>query len=118
MHNTTFRFGVGDKIFVIDGSIIDFTDIGLMASEHHEYKNLTIKSAVVRDLHSHPERMPYYPCGEGYSLSGNLMWDCYHGSRVFANYEEAELARPALEDLQKEDAENLREELLDELINA
>lgn len=52
-----------------------------------------IVEATVREQHYHPGRHPWYPNGEGYSLDGNLWWDCYPGCRVFATRVEAVAAR-------------------------
>ena len=73
-----FRFKIGDKVWVRDRGI------------RGGYK---IVEATVRDQHYHPDRHPFYPHGEGYSLDGNLWWDCYPGIRVFATREEALAAR-------------------------
>ena len=52
-----------------------------------------IEQATVRECNYHPDRHPSYPNGEGYSLDGNLWWDCYPGCRVFKTREEALAAR-------------------------
>ena len=77
-----FRFAVGDKVWVRDRS--------------HSLRargGYTIVEATVREQHHHPERHPAYPNGEGYSLDGELWWDCYPGRRVFATRQEAIDAR-------------------------
>src|ERR1700678_679121 len=70
-----FRFKAGDKGWV--------RDVGKHGTG---YK---IEEATVREQHYHPDRHPWHPHGEGYSLYGNLWWDCYPGCRVFATKEEA-----------------------------
>jgi hypothetical protein len=110
--DTVFRFGIGANVYVVDGQVIDFSDRGLLKEDPHVYRSLSIVAATVRELHSHPERDPTYPGGEGYALDGILWWDCYPGSRVFATREEAEAARPDLEARQQEDAQQYRDEII------
>jgi hypothetical protein len=76
--NGVHRFAVGDKVWVRD------------ARHHGGY---CIVEAIVRDLHFHPDRHPWYPHGEGYDLDGQLWWTCYPGCRVFATRAEALAAR-------------------------
>lgn len=76
-----FRFNVGDKVWVRDRG---------RGRRGGGYK---IEPAVVREQHYHPGRHPFYPHGEGYSLDGQLWWDCYPGCRVFATRAEALAAR-------------------------
>lgn len=52
-----------------------------------------VTPAKVRERHYHPDRHPFYPNGEGYTLDGQLWWDCYPGCRVFHTKEEAKKAR-------------------------
>lgn len=73
------RFEVGQEVWVRD-----------VGSHGHGYK---VVRATVREQHEHPGRQPWYPNGEGYSLDGQLWWDCYPGCRVFATREEAIAAR-------------------------
>lgn len=75
------RFSVGQTVWVRDKG---------HGSNGSGYK---IEQAVVREQHIHPGRQPWYPNGEGYSLDGNLWWDCYPGCRVFATRNEAVNAR-------------------------
>lgn len=79
MTENIHRFSVGQKVWVRD-----------LGPHGHGYR---IEEATVREQHVHPERHPWYPNGEGYSLNGNLWWDCYPGCRVFATREEAKNAR-------------------------
>ena len=75
------RFSVGQKVWVRDLS-------------HGKRPNgFCIVEATVRAQHTHPGRHPWYPNGEGYSLDGDLWWDCYPGCRVFATRDEAKNAR-------------------------
>ena len=74
-----FRFKAGDVVWVRD-----------VGSNGYGYK---LTKATVRDQHYHPDRHPGYPNGEGYTLDGELWWDCYPGCRVFASREEAAKAR-------------------------
>jgi hypothetical protein len=76
---TIFRFKEGQTVWVRD-----------LGSHGRGYK---IEEATVRERHFHPDRHPFYPNGEGYSLDGMLWWDCYPGCRVFATKEEAKAAR-------------------------
>jgi hypothetical protein len=78
---TVFRFKVGDKVWVRD--------------KGHGRNNggYCIVEATVRERHQHQDRHPFYPNGEGYSLDGELWWDCYPGCRVFATKQEATAAR-------------------------
>lgn len=76
-----FRFKAGDTVFVRD-----------LNTSGRGYR---IVSATVRAQHYHPDRHPGYPNGEGYTLDGELWWDCYPGCRVFATRAEALAARIA-----------------------
>ena len=53
----------------------------------------SIVQAKVRERHYHPCRHPAYLNGEGYTLDGELWWDCYPGCRVFKTRDEALAAR-------------------------
>ena len=87
MADRIFRFRVGQRVWVRDRG-------------HGPHgSGYRIVEAVVREQHQHPGRHPWYPNGEGYSLDGQLWWDCYPGCRVFRTREEALAAR-----LPKEDA--------------
>ncbi len=78
---TKFRFKVGDKVWVRDRS-------------HGENSGgYCIVPAVVTEQHSHPDRHPAYPNGEGYELDGNLWWSCYPGCRVWKTREQVIAAR-------------------------
>jgi hypothetical protein len=72
------RFDVGDSVWVRD------------RGTHGGFR---IVMAKVREQHTHPERHPGYPNGEGYALDGDLWWDCYPGCRVFATKEQAKAAK-------------------------
>lgn len=74
---TVFRFNEGDEVWVRDRRSSGFA----------------LVKAVVRERHLHSDRHPGYPNGEGYSLDGELWWDCYPGCRVFATRAEAANAR-------------------------
>ena len=74
---TVFRFQVGDKVWVRD----------------RRTRGYAVVEAVVREQHTHQDRHPAYPDGEGYALDGELWWDCYPGCRVFATQGEAKAAR-------------------------
>ncbi|MDE2106843.1 MAG: hypothetical protein KGL39_57035 [Patescibacteria group bacterium] len=74
-----FRFSRGQYVWVRDRRIAR--------------GGFRIVRARVNERHYHPGRHPGYPNGEGYSLAGELYWDCYPGSRVFATREEAIAAR-------------------------
>lgn len=74
-----FRFNVGDTVWVRD--------------RRRVRGGFRLVEAKVRERHYHPSRHPFYPNGEGYSLEGELWWDCYPGCRVFATREEASKAR-------------------------
>jgi hypothetical protein len=74
-----FRFKRGDYVWVRD-----------VSKSGHGYK---IEQARVRERHYHPDRNPFYPNGEGYSLDGELWWGCYPGCRVFKTREEDLSAR-------------------------
>lgn len=76
-----FRFSEGQKVWVRD------------RGHGRNGGGYRIVEAVVLEQHYHPGRHPWYPHGEGYSLDGNLWWDCYPGCRVFATKEEAVAAR-------------------------
>jgi hypothetical protein len=77
--NKVFRFKVGQKVWVRD--------------RREARGGFRLVPATVREQHYHPDRHPAYPNGEGYSLDGELWWDCYPGCRVFATREEAAKAR-------------------------
>jgi hypothetical protein len=79
--NRIHRFSVGQKVWVRDRG---------HGPNGSGYK---IEEAIVLEQHDHPGRHPWYPNGEGYSLDGNLWWDCYPGCRVFATLQEARNAR-------------------------
>lgn len=81
-----FRFEVGQTVWVRDRG---------HGPNGSGYK---IEQAVVREQHEHAGRHPWYPNGEGYSLEGNLWWDCYPGCRVFGTRKEALAARLPKED--------------------
>lgn len=72
-------FKVGDSVWVRD-----------LGKNGRGYK---ITEATVREQHTHPDRHPAYPNGEGYTLDGELWWDCYPGCRVFATKDQAKSAR-------------------------
>ena len=80
------RFSVGQTVWVRD----------------HRPHGYAIVEAVVRELHTHPDRHPWYPDGEGYSLDGDLWWDCYPGCRVFATRLEALKARMGISETEFE----------------
>lgn len=82
-----FRFKVGDKVWVRDRR--GWSDKAKTTARG----GYRIVEATVRETHYHPDRHPFYPYGEGYSLDGQLWWDCYPGCRVFATREEATKAR-------------------------
>jgi len=71
---TIFRFNVGQTVWVRD---------------YRPEGGYKLEKATVREQHEHPGRHPWYPDGEGYSLDGNLWWDCYPGCRVHATREAA-----------------------------
>lgn len=75
-----FRFKAGVTVWVRDA----------VAGQRGGYR---IVEAKVNEQHYHPGRHPFYPDGEGYSLEGDLCWDCYPGCRVFATRAEALAAR-------------------------
>jgi len=79
MSETVFRFAVGESVWVRD-----------RGTNGRGYR---IVPATVREQHSHPDRHPGYPNGEGYALDGELWWVCYPGCRVFATKQEAVQAR-------------------------
>ena len=79
MSETIFRFKVGQTVWVRDRRSVP--------------GGFRLVEAKVRKQHNHPDRHPYYPNGEGYSLDGDLWWDCYPGCRVFATREEARTTR-------------------------
>jgi hypothetical protein len=72
-----FRFRKGQLVWVRD----------------RRARGFAVVPAKVRECHLHPDRHPFYPNGEGYSLDGELWWDCYPGCRVFATRQEADAAR-------------------------
>jgi hypothetical protein len=76
--NNIWRFQMGQAVWVRD-----------FRSPH----GVKIVQATVREQHEHGDRHPWYPNGEGYSLDGELWWDCYPGCRVFATQEEAKSGR-------------------------
>jgi hypothetical protein len=78
MSRGIFRFHVGQIVWVRD---------------YRWPRGYKIEQATVRECHEHAGRHPWYPNGEGYSLDGQLWWDCYPGCRVFATREEALKAR-------------------------
>lgn len=82
---TKFRFKVGDKVWVRD-----HVHPSKLSSNMGGF---SIVPAVVLEQHSHYDRHPSYPNGEGYELDGELWWSCYPGCRVFATREEAIAAR-------------------------
>ena len=75
------RFSVGQKVWVRDLS-------------HGKRPNgFCIVEATVHEQHTLiPADIREYPNGEGYSLDGDLWWDCYPGCRVFATRDEAKNA--------------------------
>jgi len=73
-----FRFNAGQTVWVRD---------------YRYPRGCKVVEATVREQHSHHGRHPWYPNGEGYSLDGELWWDCYPGCRVFATREEAKAGR-------------------------
>lgn len=77
------RFDVGQTVWVRDRGHSSLGHSG----------GYTLVEATVRECHFHPDRHPFYPHGEGYSLEGDLWWDCYPGCRVFATRAEALAAR-------------------------
>lgn len=78
---------MADKIFRFrKGQIVWVRDRGA-------HGGFRIERAKVCERHLHLDRHPFYPNGEGYSLDGELWWDCYPGCRVFATREEAIAAR-------------------------
>jgi len=79
-----FRFKRGQYVWVRDAGHY---------KNHRGSGGFTIVQARVRERHYHPDRQPFYPNGEGYTLDGYLHWDCYPGCRVFATREEAIAAR-------------------------
>jgi len=108
MQNTQFRFNVGDTVFVIDGTIVDFTDRALVLAEKHEYKKLPIVKAIVREQHHHSD-------DERYTFSSkNTLWDCYPGCRVFATLEQAQEGMPQFVANQILELESIREEMEEE----
>jgi len=81
MAERVFRFNIGDKVWVRD------------RGHGRNGGGYRIVEARVLEAHYHPDRHPFYPNGEGYSLDGDLWWDCYPGCRIFATREEAVKAR-------------------------
>ena len=76
--SSIFRFEVGQTVWVRD---------------YRYPRGVKVVQAVVREQHEHAGRHPWYPNGEGYSLDGELWWDCYPGCRVFASLEKAKAGR-------------------------
>jgi hypothetical protein len=76
------RFKPGDEVWVRD-----------RGHGMNQIGGYAIVKAKVRQQHFHPDRHPGYPHGEGYTLDGDLWWDCYPGCRVFATRSEAIKAR-------------------------
>jgi len=83
---TKLRFKVGDKVWVRDRC----HGKDALSNVRGGY---TIVEAVVVERHSHKDRHPAYPNGEGYELDGNLWWSCYPGCRVWKTREQAIAAR-------------------------
>lgn len=81
MSESVHRFQAGQKVWVRD------------RGHGRHGGGYRIVEATVRELHYHPGRHPSCPDGEGYSLDGELWWDCYPGCRVFATRKEAVAAR-------------------------
>ena len=79
---TKFRFKVGDAVWVRD-RCHGKSPLSKVRG------GFTIVKATVRERHSHPDRHPFYPNGEGYALDGELWWDCYPGCRVASTRKEA-----------------------------